>query len=121
MDEEELRTFAEQYTSAWNSRNPEKVASLFEEGGSLSLDGRSESVGRDAITEAVQERMTAIPDLKVEMKNLETGPNRAVYHWELSGTDSGPHGTGNPVHTSGREEWSLSADNRIARAASTTT
>jgi len=65
MDEEELQTFAEQYTSAWNSHNPEKVASLFEEGGSLSLDGRSESVGR--------------------------------------------------------EEWSLSADNRIARAASTTT
>jgi uncharacterized protein (TIGR02246 family) len=121
MDAEEIRTFAEQYTSAWNSHNLEKVASLSEEGGSLSLDGRSEFVGRDAITEAVKERMIAIPDLKVEMKDLETGPNRAVYHRELSGTDGGPHGTGTPVHTSGREEWSLSADNRIARATSTTT
>lgn len=116
MDADDIRQFAERYTAAWNSRNPEKVAALFEEGGSLSINGREESVGRDAIREVVNERMQAFPDLKMELRNLETGPNRAVYHWELSGTNTGPEGTGNPVRISGRDEWSLSADNHIAKA-----
>ena len=40
--------------------------------------------------------------------------DHAVYRWTLTGTNTGPGGTGKAVRISGYEEWTFSADGLIA-------
>jgi hypothetical protein len=71
-------------------------------------------VGRAAITASAQGFMTAFPDLVVVMDSLKVDGPRATYHWTLTGTNTGPGGTGRPVRISGYEEWRLGPDGLIA-------
>ena len=52
--------------------------------------------------------MTAFPDMIVAMDSLVTKPNGTEFHWTLTGTNSGPGGTGNKVKVSGFEVWIFS-------------
>jgi predicted ester cyclase len=112
-----LQAFATNYTAAWCSQNPADVAAHFSPTGSLTING-SASVGRNAITAAAQSFMSAFPDMQVLMDNLiihdETDPTHTTYHWTLTGTNTGPSGTGHRVHISGYEEWTIGPDNLIA-------
>ena len=114
VDPARLKDFAARYTAAWGSQAPAGVASFFSESGSLRINGGTPSVGRPAIATAAQGFMTAFPDLVVVMDSLSVDGNRAVYHWTLTGTNTGPGGTGKPVRISGHEEWSIGADGLIA-------
>jgi hypothetical protein len=60
--------------------------------------------------------MTAFPDLKVTFDGLSVAADRAVYYWTLTGTNSGPAGTGKRVHISGFEEWRIADDGLIAES-----
>jgi hypothetical protein len=60
--------------------------------------------------------MTAFPDLRVTMDGASLDGERAVYHWTLTGTDTGPGGNGKAVRISGHEEWTIGADGLIARS-----
>jgi predicted ester cyclase len=42
--------------------------------------------------------------------------DRAIYHWTLVGTNTGPGGTGNRVRFSGFEVWQIGADGLIAES-----
>ena len=108
-----LRPFAERYTEAWCSQDPARVAAFFSPGGSLTING-SASVGRDAISAAARDFMTAFPDMVVEMDELVADGERFVYKWTLSGANTGPGGTGNRVRISGFEQWLIGADCLIA-------
>lgn len=108
-----LRPFAERYTEAWCSQDPTRVAGFFSPGGSLTING-SASVGRDAISAAARDFMTAFPDMVVEMDDLVAEGERFVYKWTLSGANTGPGGTGNRVRISGFEQWLIGADGLIA-------
>lgn len=66
----ELREFAARYTAAWCSQDAASVAAFFAPGGSLAINGGIPSMGRSAITRAVQGFMTAFPDLQVYMDDL---------------------------------------------------
>ena len=44
---------------------------------------------------------------------LHTG-DEAEYYWTLSGTNTGPGGTGHRVRISGFEKWRIGADGLIA-------
>lgn len=102
-----LQSFATNYTAAWCSQNPAAVAAHFSPTGSLTING-SASIGRDAIAAAAQSFMSAFPDLHVHMDSLEThDPTHATYHWTLTGTNTGPNGTGHRVRISGYEQWTL--------------
>ena len=116
MTGDELRTFAERYTAAWCSGEPARVASFFEEGGSLTINGGVPSTGRTAIAAAAEGFMTAFPDMVVEMDGIAGDAVAAVYRWTLSGTNDGPGGTGRAVHIRGREEWTLGSSGLIARS-----
>lgn len=113
MDPAKLHEFATRYTAAWCSQNAPSVAAFFAEGGSLKINDGSPSVGRTAITAAAQGFMTAFPDLVV---SLGVDGERITYHWTLTGTNTGPGGTGNPVRISGYEEWRIGADGIIAES-----
>ena len=109
-----LEDFATRYTAAWNSQNPASVAAFYCETGSLTINGGIPSVGRAAITEAAQGFMTAFPDLAVAMHSVTIAGGQPVYHWTLTGTNTGPDGTGKTVRISGYEEWTLGNDGLIA-------
>jgi hypothetical protein len=114
MDATKLRDFAARYTAAWNSQNAASVGSFYAENGSLTINDGTPSVRRTAITAAAQGFMTAFPDMVVTMDSVGLEGEQAIYHWTLTGTNTGPGGTGKPVRISGYEEWRISADGLIA-------
>lgn len=72
------------------------------------------AVGREAIAAVARSFMVAFPDLRVVMDDLLGEAGAPEYHWTLSGTNSGPGGTGRKVLISGFEEWRLGSDGLIA-------
>jgi nuclear transport factor 2 (NTF2) superfamily protein len=110
----ELRDFAARYTAAWCSRNAASVAAFFSEDGSLRVNDDSPAVGRSAVTQVAQSFMTAFPDLRVVMDDLLVRGDEAEYHWTLTGTNTGPEGTGHRVRISGFEKWRFGRDGMIA-------
>jgi len=106
MNVTKLQEFANGYTAAWNSGQPEKVAEFFAEDGTLSVNG-AVNVGRDAITRVADGFMTAFPDMELLNDRLEILPGTVRYHWTFIGTNTGPGGTGKPVRFSGFEEWTF--------------
>lgn len=115
-DAETLRDFGTRYTVAWCSQDAARVAAFFGERGSLAINGGAPAVGRAAIAASAQGFMTAFPDLVVTMDSVGLDGDRAVYHWTLTGTNTGPGGTGRPVRISGREEWTFGPDGLIAES-----
>jgi uncharacterized protein (TIGR02246 family) len=111
-----LRHLAERYTAAWCSQDAASVAAFYSSDGSLSVNDGPPAIGRDAITEVAQGFMTTFPDMKVIMDDLDVYEDRAVYRWTLTGTNTGPGGTGNRVHINGFEEWRIGADGLIAES-----
>ena len=116
MTAEELTDFATRYTAAWCSHEPARVAAFFAEQGSLTINHGAPSVGRAAITAEAEGFMSAFPDMVVTMDSLETTGGAIRYHWTLTGTNTGPGGTGRPVHISGYEEWAFGPDGLIGRS-----
>ena len=109
-----LRDFAARYTAAWCSQDPASVAAFYAVEGSLTVNGGTPAVGRNAITEVARSFMTAFPDMRVVMDELLVQGDRAEYHWTLIGTNTGPGGTGHRVRISGFEKWRIGADGLIA-------
>lgn len=109
-----LNDFARRYAAAWCSQDPAKVATFFAEDGSLKINEGNPSVGRKAIAAAAQDFMSAFPDMVVKMDRLDIAGNLATFHWTLTGTNTGPDGTGNPVRISGYEEWRMAPDGLVA-------
>src|SRR5262249_53179585 len=110
MDVARLKEFGAKYTAAWCSQNAASVAAFFSESGSLKINDGALSVGRTAITAAAQGFMTAFPDMVVTMNSVSLDGGRPVYRWTLTGTNTGPGGTGKAVRISGYEEWTFGAD-----------
>ena len=110
---DELRGFATRYARAWCSHNPEAVASFFSPNGSLKINNGPPSVGRAALTEAARSFMTTFPDMKVFSDDLRQNGPRVEFHWTLTGTNTGPGGTGKKVRISGFESWKFSSDGLI--------
>jgi SnoaL-like domain len=116
VDQSELHDFARRYTAAWCSQNPPSVAAFYEADGTLAINGGAPNVGRDAIAESARSFMTAFPDLVVAFDRLEPLGDAVRYHWTLSGTNTGPDGTGRPVRVSGYEEWTMGRDGLVAHS-----
>lgn len=110
-----IKEFAGRYTAAWNSGVPDRVAGFFAKNATLSVNGNP-ATGRTAIAEVARGFMTAFPDLELLLDRLEFPGDRVRYHWTFIGSNTGPGGTGNAVHFSGYEEWTLGADGLIARS-----
>jgi hypothetical protein len=108
-----LHDFAVRYTAAWCSQNAARVAAHFAERGSLTINGGEPAIGRVAITAAAQGFMTAFPDIVVKMHRLERDGSHIEYHRTLTGTNTGPGGTGRPIRISGVERWRIGADGLI--------
>jgi uncharacterized protein (TIGR02246 family) len=116
MDLTELNEFGRRYAKAWCSQDPESVAAFFSENGSLRVNDGTPAKGRKAIAEVAQGFMTDFPDMVVTMERLEPKSEGAIFHWTLTGTNSGPSGTGNRVQISGYEDWRFGDDGLVAES-----
>lgn len=115
-DSSQLRDFAMRYTAAWCSRDANSVAAFYSPGGSLSVNGGAPAIGRSAISEVAQGFIAAFPDLTVVMDDMVVQGDNTVYHWTLTGTNSGPGGTGKRVRISGFEILKIGADGLIVES-----
>lgn len=112
----DLQDFAARYSAAWSGQDPARLASFYEEDGSLTINGGTPAVGRAAIAEAARGFMTAFPDMVVALDSLHVEDGTIAYHWTLTGTNTGPGGTGRPVRISGFEAWAMGDDGLIAES-----
>ena len=116
MTTDELTEFAKRYAEAWCSQNPESVTAFFAENGSLKVNDDPPAVGRTAIAREAQAFMTTFPDMVVTFDELEPLGDRTAFYWTLTGTNTGPGGTGNRVCISGYELWNIDKYGLIAES-----
>ena len=112
----ELNEFGNRYAKAWCSQAPESVAAFYSESGSLSVNDDAPAIGREAIAGVAQGFMTAFPDMEVTMDDIVPQSLSTVFHWTLTGTNTGPGGTGQRVRISGYEVWQIDTDGLIAES-----
>ena len=112
----ELNDFASRYAKAWCSQNPESVAAFFAKRGSISINNGPPAVGRAAIAKEAQAFMTTFPDMIVTMDEVVRDEEGTKFHWTLTGTNTGPGGTGKRVRISGYELWKIDNDGLIAES-----
>lgn len=111
-----LIRFAKRYAEAWCSQNPESVAAFYAEKGSLSVNDGPPAVGRAAIAEEARGFMRTFPDMVVTMDNVSCDSDGTKFHWTLTGTNTGPDGTGKRVRISGYELWKIDNDGLVAES-----
>jgi uncharacterized protein (TIGR02246 family) len=111
-----LQDLASRYTAAWGSQDAASVAAFFAKDGTLQINDGTPAVGRAAITAAAQGFMTALPDMALFMDSVKIVGTGAEYFWTLTGTNTGPGGTGNAVWVSGYEQWTFTRDGLIAQS-----
>ena len=111
-----VTTFAKRYAEAWCSQNPESVAAFFAENGSLSVNDGPPAIGRAAIAEVARGFMRDFPDIIVTIDDVTHHSDGTKFHWTLTGTNTGPGGTGNRIRISGYELWKLDPDGLIAES-----
>ena len=111
-----LKKFAHGYAKAWCGQDPDKVAAFFAERGSISINNGPPAVGRAAIAREAQAFMTTFPDMVVTMDKLVRDEEGTKFHWTLTGTNTGPGGTGKRVCISGYELWKIDNDGLIAES-----
>ena len=111
-DLETLMKFASRYAKAWCSQNPESVAAFFAKNGSLSVNGGTPT----PIIDVARGFMCDFPDMIVTFDKLEQRSNGTEFHWTLTGTNTGPGGTGKRVRISGYELWEIDNDGLIAES-----
>jgi uncharacterized protein (TIGR02246 family) len=116
MNDAQLTDLATRYAAAWSSQNPDSLAAFYAEDGSLVVNNGAPSVGRSAVRTTASGFMTAFPDMLVRMDSVVRIDSTVRFHWTWTGTNTGPGGTGRPVHISGYEDWTLTPTGLIARS-----
>ena len=117
MEQSQLTGLATRYAAAWSSQNPQALASLYSENGSLSVNAGTPAVGRAAIAAEAAQFMTAFPDMVVKMDSVNRlNDNHARFNWTWTGTNTGLGGTGRAVRINGYEEWTINSHGLIAES-----
>jgi ketosteroid isomerase-like protein len=115
-DYEKMVEFAQNYTDAWNSKQPENMASFYAEDGILIVNKGAPAVGRKQLAETSQSYMEAFPDIELTMDSLTVENGKYRYYWTFKGTNTGPGGTGNKVDFSGFEEWTMNDQGLVQKS-----
>lgn len=115
-DATRLSEFAKSYTAAWCSHDSLRVAEHYLPSGWLKINDGEPARGRKAIAESAQEFIKAFPDLQVAMDDLVLTGKGAEFHWTLTGTNTGPGGSGSRVRISGFEDWKIAEGGLIAES-----
>ena len=109
MKAAQIEELARSYTEAWCSRDAARVASHYEPGATIAING-GEPAG---IEEVAVSFIEAFPDITVYMDELLVGDETVEYRWTFTGTSSE---TGKWVRIPGAEDWTIGEDRLIASA-----
>ena len=112
----DIASFAQRYADAWCSQKPASVSAFYSEKGSLRVNDGPRAVGRKAIAEVARRFMIALPDMRVALDMITAEGERTVFHWTLTGTNTGPGATGKAVRIRGHESWRFDAEGLIAES-----
>jgi len=108
-DRQQIEQLARDYTEAWCSHDPKRVAAHYVTGGTIAING-----GEPAPIAGVAESfVAAFPDIVVSMDDLVVTDDVVEYHWTFTGTSAE---TGKFVRIPGFEEWTIGADGLIAES-----
>ena len=106
-DRRQIEQLARDYTEAWCSRDPARVASHYAPGGTIAVNG-----GEPApIADVAQSFVAAFPDIEVFQDDLVVIDDVVEYHWTFTGTSAE---TGRAVRIKGFEDWMIRPDGLIA-------
>lgn len=106
-DRRQIEKLARDYTEAWCSRDPARVAAHYAPGGTIAING-----GEPAeIAEVAQSFISSFPDIEVFMNDLVFTDDAVEYHWTFTGTSAD---TAKWVRIPGFEEWTIGTDGLIA-------
>ena len=108
----ELSKFAARYAEAWCSHDPNAVVAFYAKNASISVNDGAPA----PIEEVARSFMRDFPDMIVTFDKLEPRGNAPAFHWTLTGTNTGPGGTGNKVRISGYELWKIDNDGLIGES-----
>ncbi len=108
-----IHTLAERCIAGWCAHDPAAVAAVFEPTGVMSINGAPPLAGRAAIAEMVAGFCADFPDLVLHLDGCRAAGNSAIYLWTFDGTHAA---TGNQVHFSGWEAWTLSGNILVHRS-----
>jgi predicted ester cyclase len=108
-DRQQIEQLAREYTEAWCSRDPRKVAAHYATGGTIAINGL-EPAPIEGVAESF---VAAFPDIEVFIDDLVVRGDVVEYHWTFTGTSAE---TGKSVRIPGFEEWTIGADGRIVES-----
>ena len=111
-DRRQIEQLARDYTEAWCSHDPARVASYYAPGGTIAINGGEAA----PIAEVAQSFIAAFPDIEVLQDDLVVVDDVVEYHWTFTGTTAE---TGKWVRIAGFEDWTIGADGLIARSRGT--
>ena len=112
MNDSELKKFATRYAKAWCSHHPEAVVAFYAKNAVIGVNDGAPA----PIEEVARSFMRDFPDMIVTFDKLEPRGNATAFHWTLTGTNTGPGGTGNKVRISGYELWKIDNDGLIGES-----
>ena len=110
---EEIQSMAESYAAAWSSGDSARVASHYEDSGTIAINDGDPIEGRAAVQQMVEDFYAQVPGLTVRLDvkfAIKTAGDNAVFHWTLEGTHAE---TGKTMQISGWEEWALSPSCKV--------
>jgi hypothetical protein len=108
-DWQQLEQLARDYTEAWSSHDPTRVAALYVAGGTIAVNGGAPA----PIADVAASFIAAFPDIQVFMDDLLVTDDFVEYRWTFTGTSAE---TGKSVRIPGFEKWTMGADGLIAES-----
>jgi len=105
-----VRKLAADYTAAWNSGDPDRVASFYAENGAIVINRSDAHQGREAMAAMAAGFFAAVPDLRLSCDDLRIAGNHAAFFWTFTGHDSE---TRNLLSVAGWEEWDIGNDLKV--------
>ena len=103
-------------STAWSSQDAEGMAACYEDTASLTINGGAPSTGRVELAATAASYMEAFPDLRVSVDQVLVAGDSAFWVWTLTGTNTGPGGTGNRVRVSGIEVWTIGSSGLVSNS-----
>lgn len=110
IDPEDVAAMAASYTTAWNSKSPEAVASFYAPDGEIIINRGDPWTGRARVRDMAAGFYADVPDLTLRSDDIRCSGNHAIYVWTFTGHDAS---TGNPLNIRGWEEWEIGDDLKV--------
>lgn len=111
MDTKQIERIAADYTSAWNSKSAEAVASFYAEDGEIIINRGEPWTGRSRVRDMAAGFYADVPDLTLTCDDVRCSGNHVIYVWTFTGHDAA---TGHPLKIRGWEEWELNDDLKVS-------